>query len=234
MTQPIPFRKYKDLGAYHWEQCDRRSRNYNPPLEARYEVVLRAARARGPLACVLDVGCGDGYLMGQLSGIAGRVDGVDSETDAIALAVQRLSGRQNCHPRQGSCYDIPFPSGHFDLVTFTDVVEHLQQPEQAIAEIVRVLKSGGCLLLTTPKYRPDRMWDPLHVREYTPEQLRDCLAQYFSNVSLRYFWPLRWSNFYATRVGWRLTKHYARFLHNPFLEEAMEPLNYGQMLAVCR
>ncbi len=234
MTQPIPFGKYKELGAYHWEQCDRRSRNYNPPLEARYAVVVRAARGLGPLAAALDVGCGDGYLMAQLSGMAERVEGVDSQSDAIALARHQLAGLANCRPRPGSCYELPFPAGQFDLVTFTDVIEHLEQPGQALAEIARVLKPGGCLLLTTPKHRPDRMWDPLHVREYTPEQLHDCLRLRFSSISLRYFWPLRWSNFYATRVGWRLTKHYARYLYNPFLREAGEAKANGQILAVCR
>jgi len=45
---------------------------------------------------------------------------------------------------------LPFPDGFFDLVIFTEIIEHLTNPFFALSEIRRVLKPGGWLLITTP------------------------------------------------------------------------------------
>jgi ubiquinone/menaquinone biosynthesis C-methylase UbiE len=50
----------------------------------------------------------------------------------------------------GSIYDLPFADGSFDLVTCNVVMEHLGEPEKAVAEVARVLSSGGVLIINTP------------------------------------------------------------------------------------
>jgi SAM-dependent methyltransferase len=119
-------------------------------------------------------------------------------------------------------------------VLLADVIEHLPEPEACLREIARILTPGGALFLTTPKWRADRMWDTHHVKEYTPEDLRGLLEQYFSDVRLNFFWPMRWSKFYSTKVGWRLIRVFARYAYNPFLREGSKVGNFGQILALCR
>ena len=229
-SKPPAFPKYEQCGAYHWLQCDRWSAQYNPPLRARYEVLLRRLVKAGR---VLDVGCGDGYLMSRAHSPDRCVVGVDAERRAVELARQQLRDHRGTAVAQATCYELPFAARSFDAALLADVIEHLEEPAACLAEIARVVADDGVLLLTTPKWRPDRKWDPLHVREYTPEELRDELEPHFESVVLRFFWPMRWSQWYATKVGWHAVRVFARYTVNPFLRESAAPEEYGQILAVC-
>lgn len=218
------------MGAYHWVQCDRAAPNYNPPLEARYKVLVkRIKRAKR----ILDVGCGDGYLLSQVSALCDQAVGIDSEQSGVALANEKLKTYRNCSVTQASCYEIPLPDNSFDCVMLADVFEHLEHPEWCIKEIARLLEDNGLLLLTTPKWRPDRMWDPLHFKEYKPDELRSVLEQHFAKIELTYFWPMSWYNKYATRFGSKAIRLMARYLPNPYVQEGRLPEEFGQILAEC-
>ena len=78
------------------------------------------------------------------------------------------------------------------------------------------------------------MWDTGHVQEFKPEEMRLLLDPFFSQVTLKFFWPLFWSNLYATRYGWHLIRLLSRFCYNPFLREGDSPEKYGQILAICK
>lgn len=219
------------MGAYHWEECSRNSSRYNPPLEARYSVVLkRVKRVRR----ILEVGSGDGYLMNLVRSRCDRVIGVDFEMTGLRLASKKLVRFRECSLIQGNCYDLPFRDESFDLVLLSDVIEHLEDPEVCLREIARVLRPEGMVIVTTPKSRSDRKWDERHFREYQPEELRFCLERYFFEITLSFFWPKFWSRIYETKYGWHLLKILARYFPNPFLREGLNPEKYGQMIATCR
>lgn len=226
-----PFRKYDLHGAYHWDECDKNSSQYNPPLEARYQVVFRKIKG---LRQILDVGCGDGYLMSRVSQVCDQVVGIDCEPTAIKLAREKLEHFSNCKTALASGYEIPFGDGRFDGVVMTDVIEHLENPETCLAEITRVLSPSGVLLLTTPKWRADRRWDLCHVKEFNPSELNTLLRLYFSKVDLSFFWPLSWYKVYATRIGWRLLRLFSRYFYNPFLSEGTNEDHFGQILTLCQ
>jgi SAM-dependent methyltransferase len=229
--KPIPFDKYAQRGAYHWLESDRDSSQYNPPLEARYEILLRHMP---PAARVLDVGCGDGFLLGRVGPRCQTAVGVDSESAALHWATLKLRPVSNCRVVHASCYELPFPAESFDVVLLADVIEHLHDANRCLAEIGRVLTPHGTLLLTTPRWRPDRKWDSLHVIEYRPDQLTACLRRRFARTALTYFWPLRWHQVYATRLGWKLVRLFARHFYNPFLRSGGDWRHFGQILAVCQ
>lgn len=229
--KPLRFTKYDARGAYHWLECDRCSSQYNPPLEARYDILVnRIGRVRR----ILDAGCGDGYLMSRVSTFGDEVVGIDPEAAGVTLAADKLRRFGNCTVVQASSYALPFGDGDFDVVLLADVIEHLENPARGLDEITRVLAPEGTLLVTTPKWRPDRKWDSQHVREYKPEELAVCLKAYFLDVSMTFFWPLSWSSMYATKIGWRLIRLFARHVYNPFLQESSEPERYGQIVAICQ
>ena len=232
------FDKYDKYGAYHWKECDRRYSNYltfNPPLVARYQIVVDSFRELGKRGKVLDVGCGDGYLMAQLAPHAERVVGVEFEAKAVGFAREKLQSFSNCEVVQDSCYKLPFPDGSFDCATSTDVIEHLNEPKLHLSEIRRVLKPGGLLILTTPRRQPDRPVDVYHVTEFKPEELSALLREFFPDVQLSFYWPRFWAKVYRTRLGWRLLKLLAIQLYNPFLgKHGTSAEKYTQILAVCR
>jgi SAM-dependent methyltransferase len=134
--------------------------------------VLRAELDRIPLppgARVLDAGCGSGRTLDDLERY-GRVSGLDLSAEAVAVARER-------HPdvRQGRVEAIPFDDGSFDLVTCLDVLEHTLDDRRTLAELRRVTRPGGHLLLTVPAY--PSLWSVHdvangHHRRYRPPALR--------------------------------------------------------------
>lgn len=229
--QHRPFDKYQRYGAYHWKECNRQSKNFNPPLVARYQVVVDQIASGSH---VLEIGSGDGCLSASLADSGARVTGIELDRTAVELASRALQCVENCVIARASCYNLPFPSEEFDFAIMADVIEHLDEPKVALAEAARVLRRDGALIVTTPKWRPDRVWDACHVHEFTASELEDCLKNYFGSVDLSFFWPLALSNFYSTRVGWRALRVYARYFPNPFLRSGPSEDQFGQILAVCR
>jgi len=97
----------------------------------------------------LDVGCGTGDLslfIGNKLGVK-QIYGIDVDQNALNKAKEKgiFAFKLNASKEK-----FPFLDETFDLCTFLDVVEHLENPDNAIKEIYRVLKQGAFLLLTTP------------------------------------------------------------------------------------
>ncbi|MBI1870492.1 MAG: class I SAM-dependent methyltransferase [Chlamydiae bacterium] len=227
-----PFNKYEMMGDYHWRECNRNSKNYNPPLEARYGAILK--RIPSGLNRILDVGCGDGYLLAQASRFAARVIGIEFEKEGAALAAKKLGSHSHCFVLRGSCYQLPFGKRSFDIILLSDVIEHLDNTDLCLQELGRVLKAEGTLLLTTPQYRPDRKWDSRHVKEYQPPELNALLTNYFESVKIHHFCPVGWYRLYETKIGWKLMKVFSRYFYNPYSGEGDDPKKFYQMIAVCK
>ncbi|HEX5386104.1 MAG TPA: class I SAM-dependent methyltransferase [Gemmatimonadales bacterium] len=111
-------------------------------IAARYTAAI-------PLHCrgdVLDLGCGRAPLYGLYRHFAGTitcVDWADSEHDVRHADVL-------CDLNE----PIPFPDASFDTIIFSDVMEHLYRPQQALEEIRRVLRPEGTLLMNLPFMYP--------------------------------------------------------------------------------
>lgn len=226
----MSFDKYERQGAYHWLETDPQSREYNPPLVARYKVLLDAVTD----GVVLDVGAGDGYLSAQLAQVSPLVLAMEVEPEGARIAHEMLVEYSNVEVFRGDSYRLPFADNSLDQVVMADVIEHLDNAGQAVSEVARVLKPDGQFVLTTPMWRADRVWDRYHVKEYRPDEMNELLASFFDELSFRYFWPLAWSNRYSTKLGWRLLKWLGRLGFNPFLQCADKPEGFGQMLVIAK
>jgi 2-polyprenyl-6-hydroxyphenyl methylase/3-demethylubiquinone-9 3-methyltransferase len=119
------------------------SRLRNPWLATE---LARAFGARP--AHVLDVGCGGGFLSNYLSHAGHRVTGLDASSDALAIA-QRYDGTGLVRYQQGDALALPYPDASFDAVCAMDFLEHVENPEQVIAEAARVLKPSGLFFFHT-------------------------------------------------------------------------------------
>ena len=92
----------------------------------------------------LDLGVGDGYTIRLIKPV-GEIDGIDLDPAEVGLATKR-----GIRASVGSVYMTGFPDGDFELVTFLEVIEHLDDPGRAIGELHRVLAPGGYLVVSTP------------------------------------------------------------------------------------
>jgi len=97
---------------------------------------------------VLDVGSGNGYVLSYYARERAQVYGVDITQAAITLCRQRFAfaGLQGGFT-VGSAEDLPFPDDTFDCVCSMGVLHHTPDTERAVAEVYRVLKPGGRLIV---------------------------------------------------------------------------------------
>lgn len=120
--------------------------------EAAARLIARALidlTVAAPVGDLLDVGCGRGKVLKLLAGRANRAVGVDIDAEArnIARAAVFLAGHNNCSLRQGDMYRLPFADESFDTIVLDDVLRDASEPERALREATRLLKSTGRLLI---------------------------------------------------------------------------------------
>jgi len=94
---------------------------------------------------ILDVGCGLGYFVSLMNRVGVTPYGVDFSIESVSLASSQTQG----HYSSSSADALPFADDSFDKVLFTDVIEHLENDEGAVAEIARVSKNGAKVVVTT-------------------------------------------------------------------------------------
>ncbi len=105
--------------------------------------------------------------------------------DISAPALAKLRGRNACVVL-GEVTSLPFASDAFDLVCALDIIEHVDDDDGALSELVRVAKPGGTLLISTPLH-PSR-WTSFddfvgHKRRYEPQPLLAKLAQHQLSIT---------------------------------------------------
>src|SRR5215470_7211828 len=126
----------------------------------------------GPGSTVLDVGCGAGEVCVELARIVGEtgtVTGIDSSEVMIAAAQRAASvAKHAIDLRVASVYALPFPDGAFDAVRAERVFQHLGDPEAGLAEMIRVTRPGGRLMVADPDHGQHGLAldDPAHRRTY--------------------------------------------------------------------
>ena len=148
-----------------------------------------------PGMTVLDLGCGEGRHAFEAYRRGARVVAVDrgvSEVGttkrwlgAIAAAGEAPDGARYEVVR-GDLLALPFPDASVDRVIASEVLEHIPDDATAMAEIARVLKPGGTVAVTVPRYGPERVCWALsdayhaneggHIRIYRGDVLRARLA----------------------------------------------------------
>lgn len=97
---------------------------------------------------VLDVGCGNGYVLSRYAKEGALVYGVDLTETGIDLCRRRFDfSGLNGHFTVGSAEDLPYPDNAFDVVCSMGVLHHTPDTEKAVREIFRVLKPGGRLIV---------------------------------------------------------------------------------------
>lgn len=139
---------------------------------------------------VIDMGCGAGRHAFEMYRRGADVVAFDQDAEELAgvdelFAAMREAGEvptgAEATSTRGDALALPWPDGEFDRVVASEVLEHIPDDESAIAELVRVLRPGGTIAVTVPRWLPERICWALsdeyhqveggHVRIYTGDEL---------------------------------------------------------------
>ena len=163
---------------------------------------------------LLDIGCGSGrHTAAAIMLPVELVIGIDTCIEDLRSAEDRLDLHQKLDTISGdswafACADalqIPTKDEAFDIVICSEVLEHIHDHEGAVKEALRVLRPGGVLVVSVPRYWPEKICWRLsrdyanteggHIRIYKTNELIQLLAAYRLQVTDR---------------------HYAHSLHSPY------------------
>lgn len=153
----------------------------------RHEVVYERLTPRCAGRDVLEAGCGEGYGADRIAGAARRVIAVDYDEATVAHVRARYPRVDVVH---GNLSQLPLPDASVDIVVNFQVIEHLWDQAQFVAECARVLRPSGLLMVSTPNritFSPgrDTPINPFHTRELNAEELTELLVDAgFGSVSL--------------------------------------------------
>ncbi len=146
-----------------------------------------ATQSIGRNKTVLDIASGEGYGSFLLSEFAAYVYGVDIADTAVKHAQEKYATkRSNLTFKQGSTSNIPLETGTIDVVVSFETIEHHDEHEQMIAEIKRVLKPGGLLVISSPNktvYSKVVRENPYHVKELEFEEFEAFMKSHFKHTA---------------------------------------------------
>jgi len=136
---------------------------------------------------VLDLASGEGYGSKMMSEVAASVIGVDIDDKAIEHAKSRY-GSANLQFLKGSISAIPVTDDNsFDVIVCFEAIEHIEDHDQLLKEVKRLLKADGIFIVSTPNkltYHDEaRDENPFHVKELYFEEFQKLLTNYFRNVT---------------------------------------------------
>lgn len=177
MREPRDLQKAALRGepSYVWREGQQR----------RFSMILDAAGKREQGSVLVD-GCGVGMYLEHLGQLTETIYGLDIE-------FERLEKAREFAPKvvNGAGESLPFPTNSFDLVLSHEVLEHVQDDQAAINEIIRTLKPGGRLVL----FCPNRGY-PFETHGY---YLRG--NYHFGNIPLINYLPRHWRDKLAPHVN---------------------------------
>lgn len=199
-----------------------------PDVVAQRHATLQALALR-PGEQVLDVGAGPGFLVAEMAeqvGPTGHVTGLDISDSMVALARQRCAqgpvGSRTAIVK-GDAAALPFPSASFDVGVSTQVYEYVPSISAALAELHRVLRPGGRVLIL------DTDWDSVVWHAHDQARMRRVLTA----------WKERFADPYLPRTlarrledaGFAVRSRDVLVLFNPVYDPHTYSLTNGRIMA---
>jgi arsenite methyltransferase len=112
----------------------------------RRELALAALDAQ-PADSVVDIGCGPGFYVAALAEQAANVTGIDPSASMLAMAARKTEGNHNVTLLQAEAIPLPLEDASMDRALSVQVFEYIRDVPAALAEVYRVLRPGGRVVL---------------------------------------------------------------------------------------
>jgi len=169
-------------------------------IKNKYRVVTKGIEVGN----VLDIGCGSGDFLNYCKEHNWKIYGVEPNTEAREFASKRV-GEEIFHPDHQKY----FQSQSFDLITLWHVLEHIDDLDVQFAEIKRILKSTGRLVIALPNYKSYDAnlygnfwagWDvPRHLHHFDRSTISILAKRYGFNLENVY--PMVWDAYYVSLLS---------------------------------
>jgi len=167
----------QELVDYYASDYDRTS-YFSPITEKRYNQLLDDFEKYKSTGRILDIGAGCGFFLKTAQKRGWEVYGTEIDSSAVANCID-----PNIKMSFGDINTIDFPENYFDVVVHIEVIEHINNPNEYVSEIYKILRPGGITYLTTPnfnaihRYRLKGKYDiisyPNHLCYYTTKTIKD-------------------------------------------------------------
>jgi ubiquinone/menaquinone biosynthesis C-methylase UbiE len=156
--------------------------------EIRLEHVHRYCLARTLVRdkVVLDIACGEGFGSALMAEVASEVVGIDLSPETVAHAQETYGGRRNVRYVCANALQTGLPDACIDVVVSFETIEHLSEHVEMLAELQRVLRPDGVLLISSPNrpvYNSNRHEvNKFHIKELDLPEFDALLKRYFQQI----------------------------------------------------
>lgn len=142
-----------------------RSDDWHEPLLYGHDFYLSIIERFVHPGRLLDIGCGNGYLLEAAMNRNWSVEGYDVDSGSTRSVSQRLGVKAYC----GDFFSVRVEK-NYDLVTMHQVLEHLKEPNKYLSRIRQLLRDDGCLFVAVPNIaslsnRMQSFWEQIGVRK---------------------------------------------------------------------
>lgn len=154
---------------------------FSHEMARRRELVMALLRGQAPLGPetrVLECGCGPGGLLRAVATTGCRTAGIDVNPRLLAAA--RADVARSIWA-QADVESLPFRDGTFDVVLCVGVLSYLREDERAIAEMARVVRPGGAVVIALPnRWLAGKLLDPFYVLVWLPVRVARAVRSLFT------------------------------------------------------
>jgi 2-polyprenyl-3-methyl-5-hydroxy-6-metoxy-1,4-benzoquinol methylase len=155
----------------------------SPITVKRYHEILDFLEPYRKTNNLIDVGCGIGHFLTVAKERGWNVYGTEFTDEAI-----QICEKKGISMHQGVLNPKNYPSNHFDVIVSFEVLEHINNPQEEVANFNAILRNGGAVYLTTPNFNAvsrlilKEKWAiieyPEHLCYYTPKTLTRIFKQF--------------------------------------------------------
>ncbi len=190
---------------------------------------------------LLDFGCGAGHLVEQAQELGWEAHGCD-----VGEWIETASSNRNIdNIHVGNLDEIAFPNDHFDAAISMQVFEHLLEPLEDLAQLIRVVRPGGIVYINVPNYhtipimlgKDDFMLNepPQHVNYFAPATIRRLFKEAgLTQVQVRTGDGMKWENLFGNPIQSETAQAYGLVEAKPAAAKQSEKKGNPSLSSKCR
>lgn len=154
---------------------------YNPLTTKRYIDLLRKFECYRENNALLDIGCGQGQFLSVAKSMHWQIEGIE-----IAPYAVEICNKFKLNAICGDFLELDLKNNYYDIITMSEVLEHITQPKKYLLKINHVLRRGGVFFFTTPNFNSltrillQNKWRLIHKEHlfyFTPVSIKKLLDQ---------------------------------------------------------